>query len=151
MLESKTRGPHTVRGAWAAIPALLGQRITYLLAGAMTAGVYYALLVVGLLVTKNAVPYLFLVVAGHLLTVLIVYPLYRLVVFQAHGIGWVRGYLRFYAVGLTFLGASAVGLPILVQIAGVPLLAAQALIILLNPPLSYAVNRAWTFREPGNA
>ncbi|MGI5156883.1 GtrA family protein [Microbispora sp. CA-102843] len=144
MLELESRRPG--KTLVAALPAFLGQRITYLMASALTAVVYYALLGLGLLVGRNAVPYLFLVAGSHLATVLIVYPVYRLAVFATCTIGWVHGYLRFYAVGLTFLGASLAGLPLLVEIAGMPLMGAQALIILLSPPLSYAVNRAWAFR-----
>ncbi|WP_143737266.1 GtrA family protein [Microbispora sp. GKU 823] len=138
------RAPHAL--PWAPLRALLGQRITYLLAGALTAGVYYALLGLGLLVAMDTVPYLVLVVVSHFITTLILYPVYRLVVFKVSGQGWLSGFLRFYAVGLTFLGSSVVGLPILVEIAGIPLMVAQALIILLSPPLSYAINRTWAFR-----
>ncbi|MFL6053638.1 MAG: GtrA family protein [Actinoallomurus sp.] len=134
----------------ASISALLGERITYLLAGAVTGGIYYALLGLGLLATKNTVPYLLLVVGSHFATTVIVYPLYRLVVFKVSGEGWLSGCLRFYAVGLSFLGASVIGLPLLVEFAGIPLMMAQALIILLSPPFSYAINRTWTFRKRGN-
>ncbi|WP_433500634.1 GtrA family protein [Sphaerimonospora sp. CA-214678] len=155
MLELKSPDHRKSTAArWDSLPALprllvsllRGQRSTYLLAGAMTAGVYYALLCLELLVAGGAVPYLFLVVVGHLITVVIVYPVYRLVVFRSGG-GWITGYLRFYVVGLSFLGASVIGLPVLVELAGIPLLIAQALIILLSPPLSYAINRSWTFRD----
>ncbi|MFC7649847.1 GtrA family protein [Streptosporangium lutulentum] len=117
------------------------------MASAMTAVVYYCLLGLGLVVAKDAVPYLFLVVACHLITVVIVYPWYRLVVFPTSGTSWIVGYLRFYAVGLSFLGASLAGLPLLVELAGIPLMMAQGLIIIASPPLSYAAHRAWTFRD----
>ncbi|GAA2882506.1 hypothetical protein GCM10010517_45670 [Streptosporangium fragile] len=113
----------------------------------MTAVVYYCLLGLGLAVTGNSVPYLFPVVVCHLITVVIVYPWYRLVVFRVSGESWVTGYLRFYVVGLSFLGASLAGLPLLVEFAGIPVMVAQGLIILASPPLSYAINRAWTFRD----
>ncbi|WP_169945943.1 GtrA family protein [Microbispora sp. H11081] len=144
MLELESRSVRRIQAA--TLPAFLGQRITYLLAGAATAGVYYVLLGLGLLLTRNSVPYLFLVVGCHFVTVVAVYPAYRLVVFRGCAVGWIPGYLRFYAVGLTFLGASAAGLPLLVELAGMPLMAAQALIILLSPPLSYLANRFWAFR-----
>lgn len=147
MLELESRSTRRIRAA--TLPAFLGQRITYLLAGAVTAAVYYVLLGLSLLAARNAVPYLILVVGSHLATVMIVYPAYRLVVFRTSTIGWISGYLRFYVVGLTFLGASVVGLPVLVRFAGMPLMAAQALIILLSPPLSYLANRFWAFRPTG--
>ncbi|GHH64164.1 hypothetical protein GCM10017673_06350 [Streptosporangium violaceochromogenes] len=132
------------------ISALGRHRITYLLAGAMTAAVYYALLGLGLLTVKGGVPYLFLVVVSHLITVVIVYPWYRLVVFRVSGEPWLLGYLRFYAVGAGFLAASLGGLPVMVEFCKIPVMAAQALIIAMSPPLSYLIHRTWTFRKREN-
>lgn len=139
---------YVVRRPW--MSALFGERFIYLLAGAITAGVYYAILYLTLLAFNNAVPYLFLVVGSHFVTALIVYPMYRLAVFKVSDEAWLPGFFRFYAVGLGFLGASVIGLPILVEFGGIPLMFAQALIILASPPLSYAINRTWTFRKRGN-
>jgi putative flippase GtrA len=147
VLRSRTkRGEETSFGWRKLISAHAGHRITYLLAGAMTAVVYYALLGLALLVAGNAAPYLVLVVVSHFVTVVAVYPVYRLVVFRVSGVSWISGYLRFYVVGLSFLGASLAGLPLLVEVAGLPLMVAQGLIILASPPLSYLINRTWTFR-----
>lgn len=147
-VESRAARPsHT--GRLALIWALSRQRITYLVAGAITAVVYCALLGLGLLATEDAVPYFFLVVVAHLVTVVVVYPGYRLVVFRVSGGSrgsWIRGYLRFYAVGLSFLGASLIGLPILVEFVHIPIMVAQFLIVVASPPISYAVHRMWTFR-----
>ncbi|MEV8633540.1 GtrA family protein [Streptosporangium sp. NPDC051023] len=130
--------------------ALGGQRITYLLAGAVTAAVYYALLYLALLVTEGRVSYLFLAFASHMITVAIVYPWFRIVVFRVSGEPWLPGYLRFYTVGLSFLVASFVGLPLLVELAGIPIMIAQLLIIAVNPPLTYVIHRKWTFRRRAN-
>jgi putative flippase GtrA len=144
-VESRTaRASHS--GRLALIWALSRQRITYLLAGAITAVVYCALLGLGLLAAEDAVPYLFLVLVSHLITVVLVYPGYRLVVFRGSGGSWIKGYLRFYAVGLSFLGASLAGLPLLVEIVHIPIMIAQCLIVIASPPISYAINRMWTFR-----
>ncbi|MEU7740410.1 GtrA family protein [Nonomuraea sp. NPDC049158] len=146
-LRSRTkRGKKPSFGWLALIPALVGHRITYLLAGAMTAVVYYILLGLALMVAENAAPYLVLVVVSHFVTVVIVYPGYRLLVFRISGDSWISGYFRFYLVGLGFLGTSLGGLPILVEVAGMPLMLAQGLIILASPPLSYLIHRKWTFR-----
>ncbi|NUW42405.1 GtrA family protein [Nonomuraea rhodomycinica] len=125
----------------------MAHRLAYLAGGGATAVMYYGILAAALAVTGERVPYLVLVVASHLVTVVIVYPWYRLVVFPGAGHGWVAGYLRFYAAGLSILSASLVGLPILVELAGLPVLAAQALIITMTFSLSYALHRAWTFRR----
>ncbi|MER5422734.1 GtrA family protein [Streptosporangium roseum] len=145
---ARDKKPHS--GWRALISALGGQRITYLLAGAMTAVVYYALLGLALLMAKNEVPYLFLLVVSHLVTVVIVYPWYRRVVFRASGEPWLTGYLRFYAVGVGFLAVSVVGVPILVEFVDMSIMVAQGVIIVASPPLSYAINKRWTFRDRGH-
>ncbi|MGW2197406.1 GtrA family protein, partial [Streptosporangium sp. NPDC001682] len=119
--------------------------VAYLLASAMTAVVYCALLGLGLLAVKDRVPYVFLLVACQFLTSVIVYPWYRLVVFRVARESWLAGYLRFYAVGLGFLAASVVGVPILVEFVGIPIMVAQGLLIAVSPPLSYLTHRTWTF------
>ncbi|MEU8381267.1 GtrA family protein [Streptosporangium sp. NPDC048865] len=149
-VESGTARDDKSHSGWpAVISAFGGHRITYLFAGAMTAVVYYALLGLGLLVVEDGVPYLFLVVVSHVVTVVIVYPWYRLVVFRDSGYSWPAGYLRFYMVGLSFLAASVVGVPLLVELAGIPVMVAQGVVIATSPPLSYAINRAWVFRDRG--
>ncbi|SNS20789.1 Putative flippase GtrA (transmembrane translocase of bactoprenol-linked glucose) [Streptosporangium subroseum] len=146
-MESRTvRDKDSGFGRRALISALSGQRITYLVAGAMTAVLYYGLLGLGLLIAKDGVPYLFLVVVCYLVAATIIYPWYRLVVFRGTRESWPVGYLRFYAVGLSFLATSIIGLPILVGFAGIPILVAQGLIIIASPPLSYLIHRTWTFR-----
>ncbi|MFC4590294.1 GtrA family protein [Sphaerisporangium corydalis] len=122
-----------------------GHLITYLTGGALAAVLYYAIMITGLLVVGGTVPYLYVVVTAHFATVVIVYPWYRLVVFPASGDSWPRGYLRFYTVGLGFLACSLAGLPILAGWAGIPVLVAQAIIIVANLAVSHAVHRAWTF------
>ncbi|MFC4057832.1 GtrA family protein [Planomonospora corallina] len=126
---------------------LRGQRTTYLIGGAVTVAVYSGLLALGLLILEGRVPYLFLVAVSHLLAVIIVYPWYRLVVFRTSRDPWIRGCLRFYAVGLSFLLASLAGLPLLVELAGLPVLLAQLLVLPASTALSYAINRSWAFRD----
>ncbi|SEK22349.1 GtrA family protein [Nonomuraea pusilla] len=153
--ESRTgRGGHSasVRAWKSALDSVLRrQRITYLAGGAMTVVVYYGLLGLGLLASGGRVPYLLLVVVSHFMTVVTVYPWYRLVVFRVVGQSWVRGCLRFYAIGLVFLGVSLVGLPLLVHFAEMPVMVAQAVIIPFSALASYGINRGWTFRSPADA
>ncbi|MGI5287066.1 GtrA family protein [Nonomuraea polychroma] len=126
------------------------RRITYLIGGALTAAIYYGIVALALSFFGNTAPYLLLVVASHLATVVIVYPWYRLVVFPETLESWLAGYLRLYVVGLSFLTASLVGLPILVELANIPILIAQGVIICTSLPLSYTINQKWTFRNRQN-
>ncbi|WP_449063266.1 GtrA family protein [Planomonospora algeriensis] len=126
--------------------ALRGQRITYLIGGAATVVVYSGLLALGLLILEERFHYLVLVAVSHLMTILIVYPWYRLVVFRVSSGSWISGCLRFYAVGLSALAASFVGLPVLVELVGLPVLVAQLLIVPASTVLGYVINRSWAFR-----
>ncbi|RCG29391.1 GtrA family protein [Sphaerisporangium album] len=143
------------RGAGPKIAELVrmpgGHLITYLTGGAVTALLYYVILVAGLRVLGRGVPYLYVVVASHFLTVVMVYPWYRLVVFPGGGESWIAGYLRFYAVGIGFLAWSLAGLPVLVEWAGLPILTAQFILIVTSLPLNYAMNRLWAFRDRGRS
>ncbi|GAA1308799.1 hypothetical protein Psi02_25260 [Planotetraspora silvatica] len=127
--------------------ALSRERITYMAAGATTALVYYVFLGLGLLVTGDRVPYLFLVAACYSATVPAAYPVYRRLVFRDAGGSWLTGCLRFYAVGASFLAVSMTGVPLLVELAGFPVLVAQGLIIIASPPLTYLIHNKWTFRS----
>ncbi|WP_031167236.1 GtrA family protein [Streptosporangium roseum] len=149
-VRARGASPEPARsGGRTLLRALGDQRVVYLMAGAVTAVVYYALLGLGLLVARDRIPYVLLLVACQFVTSVIVYPGYRLMVFRASGKSWLAGYLRFYTVGLGFLVASVVGVPVLVELAGIPIMVAQGLIIVVNPPLSYVAHRIWTFRDRG--
>ncbi|MEQ4717331.1 GtrA family protein [Nonomuraea sp. B19D2] len=137
----------SLRAGWSGPGPGLRHRAAYLAGGAMTAVIYYGLFACALYGFHDRVPYLAVVVVSHLVAVLIVYPWYRLVVFPGAGGSWLAGYLRFYAVGLAFLAVCAVGLPILVEVAGIPILVAQACVILMSVSVSYVLHRMWTFRS----
>jgi putative flippase GtrA len=124
---------------------LADDRVRYLLVGGCTSALYYGLFALGWLALGTHLPYLVVTVLAHVITAVLVYPLYRTFVFRstAH---WLRGFVRFYVVFASGLVVSFVGLPLLVEVAGVPVLLAQALLIVLLPVLSYLAHRFWTFR-----
>jgi putative flippase GtrA len=128
---------------------LRGQRIRYLTGGVITVASYCGLLALGLRIFEDRVPYLFVVMVSHFITAVIVYPWYRVVVFRVTEGSWIAGYLKFYGVGLGFLGTSLVGLPLLVELGGLPVLVAQFLLMAASALLGYTVNRSWTFRGRG--
>ncbi|MER6947319.1 GtrA family protein [Nonomuraea sp. NPDC000554] len=153
MVEVESRATYEDKShfGWRALlPVLDAHRVIYLMAGAMTAAIHCGLLGLALHAAQGAIPYLVLVVVSHFGTVVLVYPWYRLVVFRGSKESWVTGYLRFYLVGLSFLFASLIGLPILVEVVGLPVLVAQGLIVVISPPITYLIHRNWTFRAHGN-
>lgn len=122
------------------------QQTKYLIAGAMTAILHLWIFSGGWLLLRDAVPYPLVAVGAQALTVLAVYPVYRTVVFRATG-PWVPGLVRFYVACAAVLLLSIACLTSLVEIAGMPVLAAQIVTALWSPVVAYPVQHLWTFRK----
>ena len=115
--------------------------VRYVLTGGAATAVYYAVFAAGWLV---GVPYLAMAVLANWITAVVTFPLYRRGVFRSSG-PWVPAFLRFYAVCLWSLGVNLVGLPLLIEVARLPVLFAQLLVIVVVPLVNYQVNKYWTF------
>ena len=76
----------------------------------------------------DAIPYLYLLVVAHLVSVLEAYLLQRMLVFRVQGHWW-RDLARFWSVYLVALGLNLLALPLLVEVLGLPVLTAQALVL----------------------
>ena len=109
---------------------LSDRRIRYIIVGVIAAAVYYAIFTAGWLLSGRQVPYLAMVMIANLGCAMLTYPLYRHGVFGASG-GFLRGFLRFYVLCLGSLVFSFAGMPLLVEAAGVPVLVAQAVLIVV--------------------
>jgi putative flippase GtrA len=92
------------------------------------------------------VHYLVVLVISHVVGVLEAYVLQRWLVFQVSGRWW-RELAKFWSVYLVALGANAVALPVLVELAGVPVLPAQAIVMLGTALGTFVAHRAFTFRR----
>ena len=128
------------------LTVLADRRFRYLVVGGVSAVVYYGLFSAGWLLSGGRIPYLLVAVLANFLTCVSTYPLYRRRVFASTG-PWLPGLLRFYLVCLWALAFSLVGLPLLIEVAHVPVLLAQAIIILLSPVINYQFSRYWAFRH----
>lgn len=95
---------------------------------------------------EGKVPYLAVTAMANLSTALIVYPAYRSFIFNSKTT-WLRGFWKFYTVYLVGLGVSLLGLPLLVEGLGLPVLWAQAIMIAIVPVGSYLLHRFWTFAD----
>ena len=127
---------------------LRDRRVRYLAAGAVSAAAYYILFTIGWLAGGGAIPYLVCAPLAHLFGAILTYQLYRRMVWQAPEQG-LRGFLKFYAVGLGGLALTLVGLPVLIEWVGLPVLLAQAIIVFVNPLINYQLMRFWAFRHRG--
>lgn len=125
---------------------LADRRVRYLEVGGIAAVTYYGIFSAGWLLSGHRIPYLAMAVIANFLCGVLTYPLYRRQVFQATG-PWIPGFLKFYLVCLWALGFSLVGLPLLVEIAKVPVLIAQAIIIVVSPVINYQMSKYWAFRR----
>jgi putative flippase GtrA len=129
------------------IRAVLGdRRFRYLLVGGVSAVVYYGLFSAGWLLSGGRIPYLAMAVIANFLCCVSTYPLYRRGVFGSTG-AWLPGLVRFYVVCLWALVFSLVGLPLLIEVGHVPVLIAQAIIIVVSPVINYQISKYWAFRR----
>jgi putative flippase GtrA len=123
---------------------LADRRIRYVLVGGLSAGFYYSAF--SAIWLTGRVPYLLVAVIANLVTALVIYPVNRLVVFRTGG-PWLTGFLRFYVVSLWALMFSLGGLPLLVEVAHLHVLLAQAIVIVVSALTNYQISRRWVFRH----
>jgi putative flippase GtrA len=123
---------------------LRDHRIRYLMVGAGTNLLYFALFWLGWQWLEGKASYLVVTAAANLATALMVYPAYRGFVFGSTTT-WLRGFWKFYTVFVIGLVTSLVGMPLLIEVIGVPVLLAQAIVIAVVPVASYLLHRFWTF------
>ena len=128
------------------IRALLAdRRVRYLIAGGFAALLYYGCFAAGWTLAGHRVPYLVVAFAANLVTAPVVYQVYRRLVFRVGGAWW-AGFARFYVLSGGSLLIITVGLPLLVELAHLPVLLAQALVIVGSPLVNYQLGRVWAFR-----
>jgi putative flippase GtrA len=122
------------------------QRVAFLIVGGINTVVGF-LCFAGFLVLVGKQRYLVALVCAHVVAVLIAFVLYRSVVFK------VRGHVladlwRFETVYLSALAVNFVVLPLLVEIAHLPVLLAQALIVFVTSLMSWVGHKHYSFRRP---
>ena len=122
------------------------RRVRYVAVGAVSSAVYYALFTAIYLTTRDHLHYLAVPVLANLGCAVATYPLQRRWVFRSTG-PVLRGFLKFYVICLWALVFTYAGLPLLVELAHVPVLPAQALLIVTAPLINYQLSRFWAFRR----
>lgn len=122
------------------------QRVAFLLVGAINTLVGIVAFAGFLVTVGQRWHYLAVLVCAHIVSVLIAFVLYRFVVFR------VRGHVlsdlwRFETVYLSALGVNFVLLPVLVEIAHLPVLLAQALVMVVTSVMSWVAHKNYSFRR----
>jgi putative flippase GtrA len=121
------------------------QRVAFLLVGGVNTVVGFVCFA-GFLVLLGQRRYLAVLLCAHVVSVLIAFVLYRFFVFR------VRGHLladlwRFETVYLSALALNFVMLPILVELAHLPVLVSQAMIMLVTSVMSWVGHKHYSFRR----
>jgi putative flippase GtrA len=121
------------------------QRVAFLIVGGVNTAVGF-ICFAGFLALLGKQRYMATLLCSHVVAVLIAFVLYRLVVFRVRG--HVLGDLwRFETVYLTALAINLVLLPLLVEFAHLPVLLAQALIMLVTSVMSWMGHKHYSFRR----
>jgi putative flippase GtrA len=131
------------------------QRVAFLIVGAINTGVgflcfagFLALLSQGIRPVPPA-RYLAALVCAYVVAILVAFVLYRYAVFR------VRGHVlsdlwRFATVYISSLAVNLALLPVLVELAHLPVLLAQALIVFVTAVMSWMGHKHYSFRRSGS-
>jgi putative flippase GtrA len=122
------------------------QRVAFLVVGVVNTAVGVAWFTSFQLILGGVVHYLVVLLMAHVASVLCAFVLYRRVVFRVRGPVW-RDLLRFQLVYVTALVVNLLLLPMLVEIAGVPVLPAQFLIVGVTAMISFFGHKHFSFRR----
>jgi len=124
------------------------QRVAFLGVGVFNT-VFGYLLFATLLQVMGQARYLVALVGAYVVSVLLAFVLHRYVVFRVRG-HVLRDLWRFVTVYLVVLAVNLVVLPLLVELAHLPVLPAQALILLITSVISWVGHKHYSFRRPSS-
>ena len=130
---------------------LADQRVRFLLVGGTNTMVGYALFAAFDLTVFASMQqgHLVSLVAAYAITIVTAFFLYRRLVFQVSG-RVVRDFFRFVSVNLFAVGLNLVLLEVLVSLARLPALGAQAIALLVTVLVGYFGHREVSFRRSGS-
>ncbi len=98
------------------------------------------------LLTGDQLHYLVPTVIANFGCGVVTYPLQRRFVFRSKG-PVIAGFVKFYAICLWALLFTWLSLPLLVEVCNVPVLVAQAILIVVAPLINYQLSKLWAFRR----
>lgn len=96
---------------------------------------------------SNVAHYLILLLIAHVISVLVAFLGYRVIVFRVRG-QVLKDLLRFWSVYASALAVNIVALPFLVEVLDFPVLPAQGLFTVVTAALSFIAHRRFSFRRP---
>jgi putative flippase GtrA len=128
----------------------VNQGLRYLVVGGWNTVFGYGFFVLLNVLFGDDVHYMALFVVANVVAVLNAFVCYRVFVFKVRG-DVLRDLARFSLVYVGAFAVNAVALPVLVEVAGVPVLLAQAVIVGGTVVASFFAHRSFSFRRPAGA
>jgi putative flippase GtrA len=125
--------------------AVRDQRVAFLAVGAVNT-VFGYVCFAGLLLLLGKSRYLVALVCAYVLAVLLAFVLYRFLVFRVRG-HVLRDLGRFVTVYIAVFAVNIVVLPLLVELAHLPVLVAQAMIVFITSVTSWLGHKHFSFRR----
>jgi putative flippase GtrA len=122
------------------------QGLRFLLVGACNTAFGFVLFALMLHLAGDHVHYLVVLVAATVIAVLVAFAGYRTFVFRVRG-DLVKDLARFSVVYAGALAVNLVTLPLLVEVAGAPILLAQAIVVVGTVAASFLAHRSFSFRR----
>lgn len=128
------------------------ERIRFLFIGAFNTAFGYTLFVAAELLFGHHLGYLSSLFISYPIAVVVAFVLHRHFTFRVSGSGKVLvDFGRFVGVYVVALAANALALPALVEVAGLPPIVAQALVVVMTTLISYVGHKWFSFRRPKTA
>jgi putative flippase GtrA len=135
------------RGGLAALGRLWrDERIAFLVVGGVNTVVGVAIFIAFTYVLRDRIGYMGVLVCSYAVAIVCAFTLQRTLVFRVRG-HLLRDLARFTVVQLGALGVNAVLLPLLVEVAGVPVIPAQVIAVAISVVLTYTGHKLFSFRR----
>jgi len=122
------------------------QGLRFLIVGAFNTAFGFLLFALMLRFAGDQVHYLVVLVFAMIIAVLVAFAAYRTFVFRVRG-NVLRDLGRFSLVYIGVRAANAIALPLLVEVAGLPILSAQAIVVVCTVIASFLLHRSFSFRR----
>lgn len=123
------------------------QRVAFMIVGGINTVVGFGWFALFELLVGHTLGYLASLAFAHVASVLCAFVLYRRFVFRVRG-HVLRDLARFEMVYLVAIIVNFLALPLLVEVAGLTPIIAQALIVVVTTIVSYVGHRHFSFRRP---
>jgi putative flippase GtrA len=122
------------------------QRAVFLLVGAVNTGFGFAVFTALELTLGQVTGYMVVLLIAFVLGILEAFALYRRFVFKVKG-NVLLDLLRFSSVYLASLAINVVSLPLLVEVARLPVILAQAIVVVATALISFVGHKHFSFRR----